>query len=61
MMVRQLELRANLQMALKTSFRGFARINNCMGRATALDMETAGAMARFAAHVLRVRSLRFQT
>jgi hypothetical protein len=61
MMVRQLELRADLEVALEAGFRRFAGINNRMSRTAALDVKTAGAMARFATHVLRIRSLSLQT
>ena len=61
MMVRQLELRANLEMACETGLRRFAGIDNRMGCPAALGVNTAGAMTRLATHVLGVRSRRFQT
>jgi len=49
--VRQLECRANFQVTLETSFRRFPRIYDRVGGAAGLDVQTARAVARLAAHV----------
>jgi hypothetical protein len=61
MVVRQLELCPDFQVTLETSFRRLPRINDRMGRATALDVQTARAVAPLAAHVLCILSLRLQS
>ena len=60
MMVRQLERRANFQVTLETSLRRLAWIDDRVCRAAALHMQTSWSMARLAADVLRVLSLRHQ-
>jgi hypothetical protein len=60
-MMRQLELCAHLEMTLETSFRRLARVDNRVRRAATLDVQTARAVARFAADVLCVFSFRHQT
>ena len=59
--VRQLELRPHFQVTLETSVRRLPRIDDRVRRATTLDVQTARAMARLAAHVLSVLSLRLQS
>ncbi len=54
MMMRQLELRPHFQMTLETSFRRLLRINDRMGRTAGFNVQTPRAVARLAAHVLRV-------
>src|SRR6516162_8825676 len=59
--VRQLELRPHFQVTLETSLRRLPRIDDRVRRAATLDVQTARAMARLAAHVLSVLSLRLQS
>jgi hypothetical protein len=54
MMMRQLECRANFQVTLETSFRRFPRIDDRASPAAGFNVQTPGAVARFAAHVLGV-------
>jgi hypothetical protein len=61
MMVRQLERRANFQVTLETSLRRFPRIDDHTSPAAGFNVQTARAMARFAAHILRVLSFRLQS
>ena len=61
MMVRQLELRPHFQVTLETGFRDLPRIDDRVRRAAALDVQTARSVTRFAAHVLRVLSVRLQS
>lgn len=61
MMVRQLELCPHFQVTLETGLRIFPRIDDRVRRATALDVQTARAVARLAAHVLCVLSFRLQS
>ena len=50
-MMRQLECRANLQVALETRVWRFSRVDDRARFAASLDVQTAGSMARLAAHV----------
>jgi hypothetical protein len=59
MVMRQIEFRADLQMTLETGRRRFSWINDLVTVATTLNVETAGTVARFAAHVLGIVALRF--
>jgi len=52
MMVRQLELRSHFQVALETSFRRLARIDDRTSPAAGFNVQTPRAMARLAANVL---------
>ncbi|MGA7274432.1 MAG: hypothetical protein WBX14_06260, partial [Candidatus Udaeobacter sp.] len=61
MMVRQLELCPHFQVTLETGLRIFPRVDDRVRRATALDMQAARSVARLAAHVLCVLSLRLQS
>ena len=58
MVVRQLERSANFQVTLETSLWRLAWIDDRVRRAAALHMQTPWSMARLAANVLRVFSLR---
>lgn len=60
MVMRQLELGPHFQVTLETGLRRFLRINDRVRPAAALHVQATRAMARFAAHVLRVVALRFQ-
>ena len=60
MMMRQIEFRLHLQMALETSRRRLARINDGPRRATAFHVQTSWPVTRFAANVLRIGTFRFQ-
>jgi hypothetical protein len=60
MMMGQLERGPDFRVTLETSRRRPARIDDLVPLATALDVETSRAVARFAPHVLRVVALRFQ-
>jgi len=60
MMMRQLEFRADLHVALKTGGRRSSGIDNRAFLAATLDVEAARAVARFAADVLGVVALRLQ-
>ena len=60
MVVRQLELCAHLKVTLETGFRRLTRIDDCVRRAAALDVQTARPVTRFAADVLCVFSFRHQ-
>ena len=60
MMMRQLEFRADLHVALKTRGRRFSRIDNRAFLAAALDVEAARSVTRFAADVFGVVALRLQ-
>ena len=51
MAMRQLELRAHIQVTLKTRFRRSSRINDRVRGAAALHVQTARPMTRFASHV----------
>jgi len=59
MSVGQVKLRSLVEMALKTNVRRLFGIDNGVARPTALTVNAACAMARFAAGVLRVRPLGF--
>jgi hypothetical protein len=61
MVVRQLERRANFQVTLETSLRIFPRIDDRTSPAAGFNVQTPGAVTRFAAHVLRVFSLCLQS
>jgi len=50
-MMRQLECRANFQVALETRVWRFSRVDDRARFAASLDVQTAGSMARLAAHV----------
>jgi hypothetical protein len=54
MVMRQFEFRPHLHMALETSLRRLARVDDCVRRAAALDVKTSRSMTRFAANVLGV-------
>lgn len=58
MVMRQGKLRAHLGVALKTRCRRFARIDDRMRAAAALDVQTSRPVTRFAADVLGVVSFR---
>jgi hypothetical protein len=58
MVMWQLELCAHFQVTLEASFRRLTRVDDRMRRAATLHMQTAGAMTRFAADVLRILSFR---
>ena len=60
MMMRQIEFRLHLQVALETSRRRLARINDGPRRATAFHVQTSRPVTRFAANVLRIGAFRFQ-
>jgi hypothetical protein len=60
MMVRQFKGGADIGVALETGVGRLARIDDLAPVAAALDMETAGAMARLASHRLGVVALRLQ-
>ena len=60
-MMRQLELCANFEVTLETCLRRLPRIDDRVGAAAALDVQTARAVARFAADVLCVLSFRLQS
>jgi hypothetical protein len=51
MVVRQLERRANFQVALETSFRRFPWVDNRASAAPGFDVQTSRPVARLAAHV----------
>jgi hypothetical protein len=61
MMMMQLKRCPHFQVTLETSLRRLPRIDDRVRRATTLDVQTARAMARLAAHVLSVLSLRLQS
>src|SRR5437867_6860669 len=61
MVVRQLECRANFQVTLETSLRRFSWVDDRTSPAARFNVQTPGAVARFAAHVLRVFSFRLQS
>ena len=61
MTMRQLEAGPHVGVTLEACGRRFARINDRMRAAAALDVQTSRAVTRFAADVLGVFSLRFQT
>src|SRR6266478_9601977 len=54
MMMRQLKLRANIQVTLKASFGGLSWIDDRARSAPRFDMQTPGPMAGLAPHVLGV-------
>jgi hypothetical protein len=54
MMMRQLECRANFQVTLETSFWRLARIHDRTSPAAGFNVQTPGAVARFATHVLGI-------
>lgn len=54
MVRRKIELASFIEMALKTSFGRFARIDDRVVRAAAFGVQAAWAMARFAAHLRRI-------
>ena len=58
--VRQVELCANLQMALEAGFRRFARIDDRTGSTASRDVLASGAVAGFATDVLGVLALGLQ-
>src|SRR5438552_4009493 len=58
MMMRQIEFRLHLQVALETSRRRLARINDGPRRATAFHVQTSRPVTRFAANVLRIGAFR---
>ena len=58
--MRQLELRLLFEMALKANLRRFFWVENRVMGAAGLIVNAAGAVARFAADVFRVRPLGFQ-
>jgi hypothetical protein len=60
-MMRQLELCAHFEMTLETSFRRLPRIDDRVRRAATLDVQTAWPVARLAANVFRVLSVRLET
>jgi hypothetical protein len=60
MMVRQLELCAHFQVTLETSFRRLTRIDDRTGATAGFNVQTSRAVARLAAHVLRVFPFRLQ-
>jgi len=60
-MMRQLELCAHLEVTLETSFGRLTRIDDCVRRAAALNVQTARPVARLTANVLGVFSMRFET
>ena len=59
-MMRQLEFGPHLRVALEASGGGLSRINNHAALTAALDVQTPGAMAGFAANVLGVVAFCFQ-
>ena len=61
MMVRQLKLCADFQVALETSFRRPARIDDLAFFAAGGDVQTSRSVTSFAAHLFRVVAWRFQT
>ena len=61
MMVRQLKLRTQIQVTLKTGVRRFARINDLTLLAAGLNVQTSRAVTRFATDVLGVLAFRHQT
>ena len=61
MMVRQVELSALVQMALKTGLRRFARVDDGVARATRLIVQAARPVAGLAARVLGVVARRLQS
>jgi hypothetical protein len=54
MMMRQLELRANVQVTLKARFWRLSRIDNGAGSATGFNVQAPRPVARLAAHVFGV-------
>jgi len=60
MMMRQIEFRLHLQVALETSRRRFARIDDRVRAATAFHVKASRPVTRFAADVLRVVALCLQ-
>jgi len=61
MMMWKFKTRPHFQMTLEARFRRSARIDNRVRRAAALDVQTTRPVARFAADVLGVLSLRLQS
>src|SRR5450432_3782794 len=60
-MMRQLELRADLQVTLKTGLGRTAGIDDRARAAAARDVQTSGTVTRFAADIFRVVSRRFES
>jgi hypothetical protein len=58
--MRELKLRANVQVTLEARLRRAPRIDDQVRRAAALRMQTSGAVARFASGVGRIRARRLQ-
>src|SRR5436190_22288734 len=61
MMIRQVELAALVQMALKAGLRRFTRVDDGVARAARLIVKTARTVAGLAARVLGVVSRRLQS
>jgi hypothetical protein len=59
MVMRQLEGRTNLRVALETGIGRFFRVNNRARAPTALNVQTPRSMTRFTSHVLGVVAGRF--
>ena len=59
-MMGQLELGTHFEMALKTGIRRFARIDDGLGCAPALDVQASRSVTRFTTHHLGVFSMRLQ-
>lgn len=59
-MVRQLELRSHFEVALKARRRRSAWIDDRLGRSAALDVQASRSVARFAAHIRCIVSVRLQ-
>jgi hypothetical protein len=55
-----LECRPNVQVTLKTGVRRFSRIDDRPSAAAGLNVQTSGAMTRFAANVLCVFPFRLE-
>jgi hypothetical protein len=60
MVMRELEGRADLQMALKASTRRLFRVNDLTALTPTFDVQTPRPMTRFAADVLGFVAIRFQ-
>jgi len=60
MVMRQLKLGSNFEMALETSIGRSLRIHDCPRTAATLDVQASRSMARFAPHALSVLTLYFQ-
>ena len=58
MMMRQIELRTHLKMALEAGLRRFLRIDNRLGGSALGDVNAAWAVTRFAADILCIFSMR---